>query len=373
MLRDGLPIGRVFGIPLRLHYSWFFIFVLITWALATSYFPSNYPNWTLATSVAAALVTSILFFASVVAHELMHSRVAQAEGITVQSITLFIFGGLAQMSEEPRRPRDEFLIAIAGPLASLALGGIFRGIWFWSGDTNEFIHAITDWLSWINIYLGLFNLIPGFPLDGGRVLRSLLWWRNANLKKSTRIASTIGRGVGFIFIFAGIWWIFNGNWANGLWIALIGWFLENAAVSSYRQLALQEMLQSHNAGEIMTRDYTLVAPDITVERLVNEYFLASGRRCFPVVENDRILGLVTLHNVKAVPRERWHSTSVRQAMTTWENIRTVSPNESLVTVLKIMAEDDINQIPVVQDHNIMGMIGRDNLISFINVRGELEP
>ncbi len=372
MLRGDIPIGRVFGIPLRLHYSWFFIFALIIWTLATNYFPLNHPNWTPATSVAVALLTSILFFGSVLAHELMHSRVAQAEGITVQSITLFIFGGLAQMTDEPKRPKDEFLMALAGPLTSLVLGGIFWGIWYWSEGTNEFISAIAYWLGLINISLAIFNLIPGFPLDGGRVLRALLWWQSGNLRKATRIASNIGRGVGFIFIFSGIWWMFTGNWANGLWLALIGWFLENAAVSSYRQLALQEMLQNHNASEIMTRDCPLVAPDITIERLVNEYIMASGRRCFPVVENDRALGLITLHNVKAIPREQWSTTLVRQAMTAWENIRAVSPSESLATVIRIMAEDDINQIPVVQNHNILGMIGRDNLISFISVRGELE-
>ncbi len=201
MIRGGIPIGKAFGISLRLHYSWFFIFVLVTWALSASYFPSTYPSWSLPSRIAAGIITSLLFFGSVLVHELMHSIVSQRQGIAVQSITLFIFGGVSQITEEPKQPKDEFRMAIAGPLSSLIIGGILFSIYFgWRHvDTFavQFITAIAYWLGYINLMLGVFNLIPGFPLDGGRVFRSLLWWRSHNLKTATRTASNIGRAVGF--------------------------------------------------------------------------------------------------------------------------------------------------------------------------------
>ena len=371
MLKGGIPIGKVFGISLRLNYSWFIVFGLVTWALAANYFPVNYPTWSLTTSVLAGLVTSLLFFGSVLTHELMHSVVAQKAGIPVRSITLFIFGGVSQITDEPKQPKDEFRIALAGPLTSLVIGGIFWAVWFSLRNTNEFVTAIAFWLGWINISLAGFNLIPGFPLDGGRVLRSILWWRSQNLRTATRTASNIGRGVGYLFIFGGIWLIFWGNWFNGLWLAFIGWFLENAAVGSYRQLALRDMLQGHTVSEIMTRDCLTVSPKLTLEQLVNEHILTSGRRCFPVVTDGRVLGLITVHNITAVPRTQWNTKMVDEVMTPFDNLKWVQPNENLSSVLQLLAEDDINQVPVVEGRSIVGMISRDNLISFVNVRGEL--
>jgi Zn-dependent protease len=375
MLRGGLSIGKVFGISIKLHYSWFIIFALVTWAMAASYFPAAYPAWSLSMKIGAGLVTSLLFFGSVLAHELMHSLVAQREGIHIQSITLFILGGVSQMAGEPGAPKDEFRMAIAGPLSSLVLGGIFWGVFFalrsMTSGTAQFVSAVAYWLGYINIALGVFNLIPGFPLDGGRVLRSLMWWRSRNLQKATKIASNIGRGVGFAFIFGGIWLVFTGSWFDGIWIALIGWFLESAAVGSYRQLLLQDMLKGHVASEVMSRDCTVISPDITVEQLVNENILTTGRRCFPVVTEDRVLGLVTIHNIKAIPRELWNTRMVKEAMTPLESLKSVRPDEDLSSVLQILIENDINQVPVIQDRNVIGLIGRDNILSFVNVRSQL--
>jgi len=371
MLKGGIPIGKAFGISLRLNYSWFIVFALITWALAANYFPANYPTWNLTTSVFAGVVTSLLFFGSVLAHELMHSVVAQKAGISARSITLFIFGGVSEITEEPKQPKDELRIALAGPLTSLVIGAIFWAIWFWLRSTAEFVPAVAFWLGWINIFLAGFNLVLGFPLAGGRVLRSILWLRGGNLRTTTRTASNIGRGVGYFFIFGGIWLIFWGNWFNGLWLAFIGWFLENAAVGSYRQLALRDTLQGHTVSEIMTRDCLTVHPELSVEQLVNEHILASGRRCFPVVADGRVLGLVTIHNVKAVPRNLRSTKMVREVMTPFDNLKWVQPNEDLSIVLGILTEDDVNQAPVVENHSIVGMVGRDNLLSFVSVRGEL--
>jgi len=345
MLRGGIPIGKVFGISIRLDYSWFFIFALITWALAASYFPATYPTWSLSMKISAGLITSFLFFGSVLAHELMHSLVALREGIYIQSITLFFLGGVSQMTGEPKMAKDEFRMAIAGPLSSLVLGGIFLGISFTLRSTvteaAQFVAAIAYYLGYINILLGIFNLIPGFPLDGGRVLRSILWWRSKNLQSATRIASNIGRGVGFLFIFAGIWFIFTGNFFNGIWLALIGWFLESAALGSYRQLLLHDMLKGHVASDVMSRDCVMVSPDVSIERLVNENILSSGRRCFPVGSDGNIQGLMTLDNVRAVPRNRWATTMVKESMTIIDHLKSVGPDEDLNTVLQILVENNI--------------------------------
>ncbi len=371
MLTEGLSIGKAFGIPLRLHYSWFIIFVLIVWSLTDGYFSVTYPHWSLVTSIAAGVVTSLLFFGSVLVHELMHSLVAQAAGIPINSITLFIFGGVSQMAEEPKQPQVELRMALAGPLASLVLGGMFLAIWYWLVGIPEFIKAMCFWLGWINIFLAGFNLIPGFPLDGGRVLRSLLWWRSRDLRKSTRIASNVGRGIGYLLILIGIAMIFFGAWINGLWLAFIGWFLENAAASSYRQLALQDILKGHKASELMTQDCPVVQPELNIQQLVNEQILTSGRRCFPVVQHNRVLGLITIHDIKAVPREQWAAKTVAEAMTPIANLKSVGPDEDLATIMRILTEQNINQLPVVKDGNIVGMIARDNLLSFIGIRSEL--
>jgi len=375
MLRGGVPIGKVFGISLRLHYSWFFIFALVTWALAAGYFPSEYPSWSLSVRVAAGLITSVLFFGSVMVHELMHSIVSQRQGIPVQSITLFFLGGVSQITSEPKRPADEFRMAIVGPLSSLVIGGVLLGIYFQlrsgSAFAAQFATAITYWLGIINLFLGVFNLIPGFPLDGGRVLRSLLWWRSRKLTSATRIASNVGRVVGFIFIFVGIYFIFTGNWFNGIWLALIGWFLESAAVGSYQQLLMQGMLKGHVASEIMSGDCIVVPPNMSIDQLVNGNILTSGRRCFPVGSGSEIMGLMTLHNVKEVPRDQWTTETVKEAMTPFDKLKWVRPDEELSSVLRILTENNINQVPVVQDNKIIGMVTRENLLNFVNVRSRL--
>jgi len=371
MLTEGISIGKAFGIPLRLHYSWFIIFVLVVWSLTAGYFSVTYPHWSLATSIITGVATSLLFFGCVLAHELMHSLVAQAAGIPIRSITLFIFGGVSQMVEEPKQPGVELRMALAGPLTSLALGGIFLAIWYWIAGVPEFIKAMCFWLGWINIFLAGFNIIPGFPLDGGRVLRSLLWWRSKDLRRATRIASNVGRGIGYLLIIIGIAMIFFGAWINGLWLAFIGWFLENAAASSYRQLALQDILKGHRVSELMTQDYPIVQPEITIQQIVNEQMLTSGRRCFPVVQHNKVLGLITIHDIKAVPRAQWSAKTVGEVMTPLAKLKSVGPDEDLTTVLRILTENNINQLPVVKDSNVIGMIARDNLLSFISVRSEL--
>ena len=372
MPSSGIYIGKIFGIPVKLHYSWFIVFVLVAWSLAAQYFPSTYPAWDSTLSIAAGIITSLLFFGSVLAHELMHSVVAKSEGIPIQDITLFIFGGVSQMTEEPKKPEDEFRMAIAGPLTSLALGIIFLALWYFFKSLPQVVVAVAQWLGWINVSLAAFNLVPGFPLDGGRVLRSLLWWRSQNLKSATRAASTVGRVIGYLLIFAGIWIIFQGNWFNGVWLALIGWFLESAASGSYRQLALMEMLKGHKVTEVMTSDCSIVPPELTIEQLVHDNILTSGRRCFPVVpRGGNVQGLVTINEIRAVPRDQWLLRTTKEMMTPYSKLKTVTPDTDLSVVMQMLAEENINQVLVVKDGTIVGMVARDNLINFINLRGEL--
>jgi Zn-dependent protease/predicted transcriptional regulator len=372
MLKGGIPIGKAFGISLRLHYSWFFIFALITGVLAAIYYPDTYPSWSLSMKIGAGLVTSFLFFGSVLLHELCHSLVAIREGIQIQSITLFFLGGVSQMTGEPKTAADEFRMAGAGPASSLVLGAIFLGIYFGLRGSSslpyQFGAAVSFYLGFINILLGIFNLIPGFPLDGGRVFRSLIWWRNGNLKNATRIASNVGRVIGFLFIIGGIFLAFTGNFFNGIWLALIGWFLESAAAGSYRQLLLQDILKSHMATDIMNRECIPVSPDTTVEKLVNDNIMASSRRCFPVASGNHIEGLVTLDNVRKVPRDLWGTTMVKTAMVSLDHLKSVKPSDDLYTVLQMITESDINQVPVVYNNEIVGMISRENLVNFINTQ-----
>jgi len=255
------------------------------------------------------------------------------------------------------------------------IGGIFLGIYFLLRSSTslaaQFVTGISFWLGYINIFLGAFNLIPGFPLDGGRVLRSMIWARNNDLRRSTRIASNAGRAVGFIFIGVGIFLIFTSYWFDGIWLALIGWFLESAATGSYQQLLMQEMLKGHVASEIMSTDCAVVPPDMTIDHLVNGNILTTGRRCFPVATDSQIMGLMTLHDIKVVPREQWTTETVQQAMTPFDRLKWVRPDEELSSVVRILSEGDVNQVPVVLDNKIIGMVTRENLLNFVQVRSRL--
>lgn len=373
MFSGGIPIGRFFGITVKLHWSWFIIFFLITWMLATDYFPSvqEYEGWSTATRWVISLVTSILFFSSVLAHELAHSLVAKAAGMKVSAITLFIFGGVSQLTEEPKSPAMEFRMAVAGPGTSLVIGGACWGIYSATQHPVSPATGMAFWLGYINVALAVFNMIPGFPLDGGRVLRSLLWWRSHNLRRSTRIASLIGRGFGYVFIFGGIALVFTDMWSLGLSLLLIGWILENAAVGSYRQVAIQDILRGHKVSEVMSRDCQAVPSTLTVEQLVNDHILTSGRRCFPVVDSGRALGLVTAQHVRAVQRNVWASKTVREIMTPIDRMKQVSPDDDLSSVMYLLTEEDANQVPVLQDNNIVGMVWQENLVTFIHLRSGL--
>jgi len=367
---NSFQIGKIFGISIRIDYTWFVVFALVALSLS-SYFPKVYPYWQPMTYWFMGIVTALIFFGSVLAHELAHSLVSKARGVPVQSITLFIFGGVAKITDEPKGPGGEFWMALAGPATSVGIGIIFGVLYLATGRAKTPFAALAQLLSYINLVVAVFNLLPGFPLDGGRIFRSIVWRITGNLRKATRIASGLGRIVAYLFILWGVWRVLSGNLFGGIWIALIGWFLENAASSSYRQLAVREMLQGVKVSEVMMSDCPRLPKGLTVRQLVDEYILRTTRRCFPVVDNSHVLGIITLHSVKEIPRDQWETVRVEEAMAPLDELKTVHPDDDLYTVMQQMTEEGVNQLPVVEGGQLMGMVARDNLVGFLNARSEL--
>jgi Zn-dependent protease len=368
MNRQGISLGRVFGIRIVLDYSWFLIFALVAWTLASGYFPSEFRNWPTVEYWLVGIVTAIVFFVSVLLHELGHSIVARHNGIPVSSIRLFIFGGMSQIETEPPSAKVEFLMAVVGPLVSFALAGVFAvlGVVFASVAP---LMALAKYLAYINGALGLFNLIPGFPLDGGRVFRAIVWGITSNLHRATAIAANLGRFIGFLFILFGVYQVFTGNFINGLWIGFIGWFLESAAMSQVQQQKIQDLLAGRRVSQAMSTNYTSIQPDVKLQTLVDRQVLGSGQRSFVVEEGDRVAGLLTLHDIKELPRAEWPATTAAQAMIPVAQMKRIQPDEELWAAIEEMNRDGVNQLPVMTDGHIEGMLRREDIIGYLrNVR-----
>ena len=370
---SGIRVGRVFGIPIYVHASWFIIFALLTFSLATQILPQQ-AGWNPAQYWILGVVVSFLFFGSVVFHELSHSLIAMRYKIPVVKITLFIFGGLASISRDPESAMQEFNIAIAGPIASFVLAAAFLGVY--AIVPGGVVQTAAAYLSEINALLGAFTLIPGFPMDGGRVLRAIVWGITKNFDKASQIASRSGQVIAYMMIMLGIWAImerdstvsrFLGGWVGGLWIAFIGWYLLSAAQESYTQVAVRNTLVGLRAADIMSPDVPSVARDISLEDYVQEV-LRTGRRCHVVTGNGMAVGLVTLHQVQHFPRDEWANTSIQAAMVPQSAIHWVLPNEPITGVLERMQREDVNQMPVLQEGHIIGMIARDSILRVIQTR-----
>ena len=370
--KNQLNAGKIFGIPIGLDYSWFMIFVLITWVLADSYFPSEFKHWTTFEYWSASFFTSVLFFVSVLLHELGHSITAMKYNIKVKSISLFIFGGISDISNEPPKPSAEFWIAIAGPLVSFLLALIFYLISLATAASPQ-IYAVFEYLAYINFILALFNLIPGFPLDGGRVLKSIIWAYTKNGERATNIAATVGRFFGFAFILIGVYEIFSGGLLSGMWIAFIGWFLESAASSQVQQQHMYHLLSAHKVSEAASSDFGIVYKGTSIQEVLDNQFLGIGRRCLLVKDEDenKFIGLVTPHNVKTINIEKRNTTNITSVMIPFADLITVDVNSNLWDTLLMMDKDGVNQIPVVNDGNIVGILSRDSLLTFMRNIHEL--
>jgi len=371
MNKHTISLGRILGIPVGLDPSWFLIFIFMTWSLASSYFPAEFKDWPQTQYWIVGALTAVMLFLSVVLHELGHSLAAMRYKIPVNSITLHIFGGIAQIGSEPPSAIAEFWIAIAGPAVSFGLAIIFQLLQSVLTGIAPLL-ALVKYLAYINGTLALFNLIPGFPLDGGRVFRAIVWGATQNLRKATLIAAGLGRAIAFILILIGVWQIFNGNFGNGLWIAFIGWFLESAATSQVQQQTVHDLLEGHTVQQVMNRNYVKIPVDITLQTLVDHQILGSGKRCFVVVDaTSQVIGLLTLHHLKEIPRQDWAERTAGQIMIPLSQVKWLQPTTPIKAALEEMDQDGVNQLPVILDGQIMGMLTRENIISFLRTQVEL--
>jgi Zn-dependent protease len=374
-ISPGLRIGRILGIPIYVHASWFIIFVLITTMLGMQ-FTQQHPQWTSAQHWTVGVITSLLFFASVLFHELSHSMVARIYKIRVISITLFVFGGVARLGREPSKPIQEFNIAIAGPIASLVLGAGFFSLTLFF-PYSQMVGALAVWLWQTNAGLALFNLLPGFPLDGGRVFRAIVWGVTKDFARATKTAALSGRVVayGMIILGAGAAMMDKSQWMSGLWLAFIGWFLLNAAQESAAQVAIRETLSGLHAADVMSHEVPTVPRNMSLEEYGQEVS-RTGRRCHLVTTDDRLMGMMNVNALNSVPRNEWGNMSVQAVMIPRDKILWARPEEPLLGLLERLVSADVNQMPVVTDTendgaHIIGMITRDSILRVMQARSEV--
>jgi len=369
-VRHSWRIGKIAGIDIHIDSSWFLILILFTWTLATSYFPQKFPDWPGLQHWIIGFVTSLLIFVSVLIHELSHSLVAISQGEEVRSITLFILGGVAQINEEPKRPLEEFLMALAGPLTSLALGLMAFILSLFVRSLSEPLGAVVSYLALINVILAIFNLLPGFPMDGGRVLRSIIWKVTGDLRQATKIASRIGQGFAFLLIVIGILQILRGI-LTGFWLIFVGWFLHSAAVRGYQQVMVEALLKGVRARDLMTKEYETVPSTLPVQDLVDEYILKHKERVFLVQDDEVLKGIVCLEDVKGIPKENRASSAVADIMTPREKLQAVTPEDDGRSILKNLTSKNIHQVPVMEGGQVTGIICRTDVLRYIQLKRDL--
>ncbi|MFW5875637.1 MAG: M50 family metallopeptidase [Myxococcota bacterium] len=373
------------GIRLAADWSVLIIFGLVLVQLGMAALPAWHPQWSANLTWAVAFGAAVAFFVSILLHELSHSLVAKASGMEVRGITLFIFGGVSQMEGEAPSAKAEFLIAIVGPLTSILIGVVaFLGAGAIAGgalatddpaDLQALLQNLSPWatlLLWLGLMngiLGVFNMIPGFPLDGGRVLRSILWWGTGSLEKATRWAAHVGQLVAFALIAWGVLLLFS-NPIAGLWRILIGWFLNNAAKASYQQMMIQQALSHVTVRRVMREDLTSVPPGLSVADLVHQHIMRTDQRCFPVLQSDRLSGLVCLADVRKVPEADWQTTSVEQIMTPAEDLTTVGAEEAADEALRTLGARDVDQLPVMDGNRLIGVLRRQDLLKWLSLHVE---
>jgi Zn-dependent protease len=377
-MRTGVfKIARIGGIDIKLHWSWLLILLLMTFSLASSWFPLRMPQESPITYWVLGLVASLMLFVSVLVHELAHSLVAVARGLQVKDIVLYMFGGASNIETEPEKPSDEFIISVVGPLTSLGLAGLFLllGVLVTPsvGRVGAWAASIFFYLAFINFILALFNLIPGFPLDGGRVLRSIIWGVLRDYDRATRIAGFIGQLVAYVFISGGLYVaFFLDNW-DGLWLAFIGWFLLNAAQQSVTGVRVREAVKGVTVAQVMEQSPPIVAPTYTIAHLLSQYILPRNLRVLPVAENNRLVGIVTLSDIKDIPQEEWGTVTVGDVMTSGDQLRVARPTDRLDKVMDTLLESDFDQLPVVDAQGaVVGILTRAHVLRWLKIREELQ-
>ncbi len=368
MFGTSWRLGRIAGIEVRIDRSWTVIALLITYSLYLR-FSVIYRELSTAQAVGLAILASVLFFGSVLGHEMAHALVSQARGIRVQDITLFLFGGATRAKVESRGPGDEFVITVVGPLASALLGGIFAIVDVFGRDVlPRSVAGAFGYLAWVNLLLAVFNLVPGFPLDGGRLLRSAVWKATGSLPRATRVAAISGQTVGWLLIAGGVAFLLNGNLAGGIWFAFIGWFLIQAARSSYEDLQLRQLLSTVEAHDVMARDLLRIPPDLTLQQAVDNYFMRYDHGAFPVDDQGRTIGLLTLRAVKRVPREEWPSRRVRDFLVPLGDQIVARPDARMDQVMAKLDSSDGRRTLVVDDGEVVGIITPSDVTRWLNRR-----
>jgi Zn-dependent protease/predicted transcriptional regulator len=375
-MESQIKLGRIFGIRVGLHYSWFIIAILVTLSLAGQFYLTN-PDWNPVTVWTTSLITSILFFAALLTHELSHSIVARLKGLPVRGITLFALGGVSEMEKDAPDPQTEFLVGAIGPLTSAAIGLLCLALavalgWTPIGTAETPAIAILVWLGYINFVLAIFNMIPGFPLDGGRVLRAIIWWLTGNEAGSTRVAAVIGHIVALCVMALGIFGFFAGRGFGALWLVFVGWFLFDAARSSYQQVGLNELLKEVRVYDAMARDCLQVDYRLNLQKFVDDVVMRTGRRCFLAMENEKVVGLVTPQEIKNLDKRRWEFSAVSDIMKPIYELRTIEPDAPLMDALDVMGREDLNQLPVTRDGRLEGIISRNNILQLLQNRADLK-
>jgi Zn-dependent protease/predicted transcriptional regulator len=375
-MESNIKLGRVLGVEIGLHYSWLLIALLIAFSLAAR-FQTQHPDWGGGVAWITAIITAVLFFVSIVVHELSHAMVAKMRNLPVNSITLFALGGVAKIEKEAADAKTEFWMGIIGPITSAVIGLLFLGLswlmgWTAWSEPGTPVMAMMVWLGYINLMLAAFNMLPGFPMDGGRVLRAIVWWKTENQTRATRIAAATGLFMAFGFIAMGILSFFQGAGFGGLWIAFIGWFLLNAARATYAQNELNERLRGVRVADVMARDCPIVDGNTNLQTLVDEHLLRTGGRCYLIVENAVAAGLITPNEIKSIERARWPYTTVYDAMVPIERLKTVNPEMPVAEALETLGRANVNQLPVISNGRLEGIISRDRVLQFLFTRAELE-
>jgi Zn-dependent protease/CBS domain-containing protein len=372
--KSGVPLGKVFGVPVVLDLSWFLIFALLTWSLASSYYPARF-DWPVELFWVMGAITAASLFGSVLLHELGHALVARAFRIPVRRIRLMIFGGVAELGDESPNAGAEFSVAAAGPLVSLLLAGVTAIGWvsLRAAGLFEPLYGLLGYLAWLNLTLVLFNLVPGFPLDGGRVLRSIIWAATGSLRRATRIAGTIGRLVAFGFIGLGVFLFFTGSVSNGLWMGFIGLFLQQAARAEMQSQAIRDLLVGRTVGQVMTRNVAPLPGDLTIRRLVDAHILGRGDRTFVIVEQGQPVGLFGVDNVRRVPVDQWPSVTLSEAMTPLGELGMVRPDTGLWPALKQMELAGIASLPVYEGGLLLGLLRHEDVLLYLRRLSILDP
>jgi len=372
-MKGSLTLFKIKDIEIQLHISWTIIFVLISFSMATGYLPMNYPEaqpyvyWLFGGGIALLMLISILL------HELSHSLVSKKLGVDVKTITLFIFGGIAQMDNEPDSPTKEFKIAIAGPLMSIFLFMFFLVLSYLVGlfSSSKILIGAIAYISTINLILALFNLVPAFPMDGGRVLRSIIWKVKGDLTFATKIASSMGDMFAYFLIFLGLYWAFTGNIVNGIWFVFIGWFIKNLSESSYQNMLMSDMFNKIHIREFMTKDVVSIERSTSVQRVIEEYFYKYKYSSFPVVQGKEVIGIINIEKLKDVERDRRSQTPVGEIAYTIQDKYRVDPKCSVKSAMDKIFSNDLGRVLVIEDGNLLGIISRTDILNYIRVYGKL--